>query len=288
MDYSPIILGAMRWGIWGANLSEKEVADFIGFSVSEGFTTFDHADIYGDYTTESLFGNAFSLLDIPRENVQLISKCGIVLPQEINGRLKSYNYSKKYILQQVDKSLANLKTDYLDLFLLHRPSPLMDPEAIAAAFSLLRSAGKVVNFGVSNFSMAQFDLIADFWPALSTNQIEISVNQTQSFVDGTLDQMLRKKIKPMAWSVMGNYFQNPETPQNLRLKKIINELTAVYEAEENQILIAFLLKHPSGIIPVVGTSKKETIKKIKKSLTLNLTLEDWFRILEASNGKEVD
>lgn len=288
MDYSPIILGAMRWGIWGANLSEKEVADFIGFSVSEGFTTFDHADIYGDYTTESLFGNAFSLLDIPRENVQLISKCGIVLPQKSNGRLKSYNYSKKYILQQVDKSLANLKTDYLDLFLLHRPSPLMDPEAIAAAFSLLRSAGKVVNFGVSNFSMAQFDLIADFWPALSTNQIEISVNQTQSFVDGTLDQMLRKKIKPMAWSVMGDYFQNPETPQNLRLKKIINELTAVYEAEENQILIAFLLKHPSGIIPVVGTSKKETIKKIKKSLTLNLTVEDWFRILEASNGKEVD
>lgn len=288
MDYSPIILGAMRWGIWGANLSEKEVADLIDFSVSEGFTTFDHADIYGDYTTESLFGNAFSLLDIPRENVQLISKCGIVLPQEINGRLKSYNYSKKYILQQVDKSLANLKTDYLDLFLLHRPSPLMDPEAIAAAFSLLRSAGKVVNFGVSNFSMAQFDLIADFWPALSTNQIEISVNQTQSFVDGTLDQMLRKKIKPMAWSVMGDYFQNPETPQNLRLKKIINELTAVYEAEENQILIAFLLKHPSGIIPVVGTSKKETIKKIKKSLTLNLTVEDWFRILEASNGKEVD
>ena len=288
MDYSPIILGAMRWGIWGANLSEKEVANFIGFSVSEGFTTFDHADIYGDYTTESLFGNAFSLLDIPRENVQLISKCGIVLPQKSNGRLKSYNYSKKYILQQVDKSLANLKTDYLDLFLLHRPSPLMDPEAIAAAFSLLRSAGKVVNFGVSNFSMAQFDLIADFWPALSTNQIEISVNQTQSFVDGTLDQMLRKKIKPMAWSVMGNYFQNPETPQNLRLKKIINELTAVYEAEENQILIAFLLKHPSGIIPVVGTSKKETIKKIKKSLTLNLTVEDWFRILEASNGKEVD
>lgn len=288
MDYSPIILGAMRWGIWGANLSEKEVADLIGFSVSEGFTTFDHADIYGDYTTESLFGNAFSLLDIPRENVQLISKCGIVLPQKSNGRLKSYNYSKKYILQQVDKSLANLKTDYLDLFLLHRPSPLMDPEAIAAAFSLLRSAGKVVNFGVSNFSMAQFDLIADFWPALSTNQIEISVNQTQSFVDGTLDQMLRKKIKPMAWSVMGDYFQNPETPQNLRLKKIINELTAVYEAEENQILIAFLLKHPSGIIPVVGTSKKETIKKIKKSLTLNLTVEDWFRILEASNGKEVD
>ena len=288
MDYSPIILGAMRWGIWGANLSEKEVADFIGFSVSEGFTTFDHADIYGDYTTESLFGNAFSLLDIPRENVQLISKCGIVLPQKSNGRLKSYNYSKKYILQQVDKSLANLKTDYLDLFLLHRPSPLMDPEAIAAAFSLLRSAGKVVNFGVSNFSMAQFDLIADFWPALSTNQIELSVNQTQSFVDGTLDQMLRKKIKPMAWSVMGDYFQNPETPQNLRLKKIINELTAVYEAEENQILIAFLLKHPSRIIPVVGTSKKETIKKIKKSLTLNLTVEDWFRILEASNGKEVD
>lgn len=287
MQFSPIIIGTMRWGIWGANHSEKEVQKLIETSLESGFSTFDHADIYGNYTTEKLFGDAFSEMGINREEVQLISKCGIEMPCENRSfEIKSYNYSKEHILYSVDKSLENLKTDYLDLLLLHRPSPLMNPEEIAESFHFLREQKKVRHFGVSNFSPSQFDLINDAFP-LITNQIEVSVNHTDSFYDGTLDQMMLKKLQPMAWSVMGNYFSE-NSEQNSRIKKVLEELCPKYDAEENQILLAFILKHPAKILPVIGTSKTETIKKFKEVLNLSLEREDWFKLLKASQGKEVD
>lgn len=287
MKFSPIVLGVMRWGIWGANLSEKEVQKLIEKSLEENFYTFDHADIYGDYSTENLFGNSFSEMKIARENIQLISKCGIELPNEKNSNLKSYHYSKKYILQQVDTSLKKLKTDYLDVLLLHRPSPLMNPEEIAVTFGILRNQGKVLDFGVSNFSTSQFDLIHQYFPYLITNQIEISLNETKAFYDGTLDQMIMKKLQPMAYSVMGNYFSEPNSEQNWRINSVLKVLCDKYNAEENQILLAFLLRHPAKIHPVIGTSKAENISKAKESLNINLEREDWFKLLEASNGNEV-
>ena len=287
MNYSPIVVGTMRWGIWGANHSVKNVQHLIETSLEEGLFTFDHADIYGNYTTEKLFGDAFSEMKINREEVQFISKCGIEMPCENKSfRIKSYNYSKKHILNTVDQSLKNLKTDYLDLLLLHRPSPLMNPEEIAESFDLLREQKKVRHFGVSNFSVSQFELINDAFP-LVTNQVEISINHTDAFYNGTLDQMLLKKLRPMAWSVMGNYFTQP-CAQNARIKKVLDELCTKYGAEENHILLAFLFLHPAQILPVIGTSKGQTIKDLKKSLDLKLDREDWFRLLQASEGKEVD
>lgn len=287
MDFSPIIIGTMRWGIWGANHSVKETQRLIETSVTEGLFTFDHADIYGNYTTEKLFGDAFSEMDINREDVQFISKCGIEMPcPNTNYKIKSYNYSREHILKSVDQSLENLKTEYLDLLLLHRPSPLMNPDEIAESFYLLREQKKVRHFGVSNFSPSQYDLINDSFP-LVTNQVEISINKTDAFYDGTVDQMMLKKLKPMAWSVMGNYFSE-ESEQNIRLKKIINELCIKYEAQENQILLAFLKAHPANILPVIGTSRAETIKEFSKSIDIKLQREDWFKLLQASEGKEVD
>lgn len=287
MNFSPIIIGTMRWGIWGANHSEEEVQQLVETSLEEGFNTFDHADIYGGYTTEKLFGDAISSMNLPRESYQLISKCGIEYPGGVKPyEIKSYNYSKDYILKCVDESLRNLKTDYLDVLLLHRPSPLMNPEEIAAAFGILRSNGKVRDFGVSNFTTSQFDLIHQYFPFLITNQVEISLNETKSFYDGTLDQMMMHRLKPMAYSVLGNYFTT-ESEQNTRIKEVLNSLCEKYNGEENQILISFLLKHPAGIVPVIGTSKSENIKKFKKSLEIDLEREDWFRLLEASTGKRV-
>ena len=287
MNYSPIVVGTMRWGIWGANHSVKDVQHLIETALNQGLFTFDHADIYGNYTTEKLFGDAFSEMQISREQVQFISKCGIEMPCENrNFGIKSYNYSKKHIINSVDQSLENLKTDYLDLLLLHRPSPLMNPEEIAESFDLLREQKKVRHFGVSNFSVSQFELINDAFP-LVTNQVEISINHTDAFYNGTLDQMLLKKLRPMAWSVMGNYFTQPSA-QNARIKKVLDELCTKYGAEENHILLAFLFLHPAQILPVIGTSKEQTIKDLKKSLDLKLDREDWFRLLEAVEGKEVD
>lgn len=286
MKFSPIIIGTMRWGIWGANHSAKRVQNLIETSFEEGLTTFDHADIYGNYTTEKLFGDAFSEMKIDRAEVQFISKCGIEMPCENrNFKIKSYNYSKEHIVNSVNRSLENLKTDYLDLLLLHRPSPLMNPEEIGETFNLLRDQKKVRHFGVSNFSPSQFDLINDAFP-LVTNQVEISVSQTGAFYDGTLDQMMLKKLQPMAWSVMGNYFTE-KSEQNKRIKSVLEEICSKYDAEENQILLAFILKHPSKILPVIGTSRRDVIKKFKQSLSINLEREDWFKLLEAAEGEEV-
>ena len=277
----------MRWGVWGANHSVKEIQKLIDVCVEENITTFDHADIYGGHTTEELFGNAWKDMDLKRENLQFISKCGIVMNSDKKpSALKYYNYNKDYILNCVDESLSNLKTDYLDTLLLHRPSPLMNPEVIAEAFTVLKNAGKVKEFGVSNFSVSQFELINQYVP-LVTNQIEISVNEISSFENGILDQLMSMGLRPTAWSVMGSYFSD-QSDENIRIKKVIVELCDKYNAEENQILLAFILKHPSKIIPVIGTSKAETIITLSQTLQIDLDLEDWFRILESIRGKEVD
>ena len=285
--FSELIAGTMRWGIWGANHSVKEIQKLIDVCVEENITTFDHADIYGGHTTEELFGNAWKDMDLKRENLQFISKCGIVMNSDKKpSALKYYNYNKDYILNCVDESLSNLKTDYLDTLLLHRPSPLMNPEVIAEAFTVLKDAGKVKEFGVSNFSVSQFELINQYVP-LVTNQIEISVNEISSFENGILDQLMSKGLRPTAWSVMGSYFSD-QSDENIRIKKVIVELCDKYNAEENQILLAFILKHPSKIIPVIGTSKAGTIRTLSQTLQIDLDLEDWFRILESIRGKEVD
>jgi predicted oxidoreductase len=285
--FSEIIAGVMRWGSWGANHSKSEVSKLINACVEADITTFDHADIYGGHTTEALFGEAFVELGIAREKIQLISKAGIQLSSsEKKFDIKSYNYSSEYLINCVDESLRNLKTDYLDLFLLHRPSPLMNPEEIAETFDKMKQSGKVKYFGVSNFLPHQFELLYQYFP-LVTNQIEISVNETKAFFDGTLEQLMAKKLRPMAWSVMGNYFTQ-SSEQNNRLKIIIDSLCEKYNAEENQLLLAFLLKHPSKIYPVIGTADSYKIQKLSQSKNIILEDEDWFRILEASRGREVD
>lgn len=287
MQFSKIIIGTMRWGIWGATHPEKEVRKLIDASLAENLSTFDHADIYGDYTAEKLFGNAFSGMNINREDVQFISKCGIEMPcSKKNYKVKSYNYSKEHILNSVDQSLKTLRTEYLDLLLLHRPSPLMNPAEIAEAFEILRARKKVRHFGVSNFSPSQFDLLNDEFP-LTTNQVEISLNKTNAFYDGTLDQLMRRNLRPMAWSVLGNYF-SASSKENLRIKKILEKLCLKYEAQENQLLLAFLLKHPAQILPVIGTSRAEKITELSAALDIPLEREDWFLLLEAKEGKEVD
>lgn len=285
--FSELIAGTMRWGVWGANHSEKKVQELIEVCLEEDITTFDHADIYGDHTTEELFGNAWKEMNIDREKIQMISKCGIVMNSEKKpSSLKYYNYNSDYIVNCVNESLANLKTDYLDLLLLHRPSPLLDPEEVVKVFETLKSEGKVKEFGVSNFSVSQFELLNQYCP-LATNQIEVSANHTNSFFDGTLDQLMMKNLRPMAWSVMGNYFSE-KTDQNIIINHLLKELCIRYNVEENQILLAFILRHPSKIIPVIGTSKAETIRNLKQSLLIDLEAIDWFRILEASRGKQVD
>jgi len=285
-QYSRIIAGCMSWGNWGKQLSTEEMIAQMHTTLETGITTFDHADIYGDYTTESQFGEAFSKSKIERESIQLISKCGIqYVGESRNNNIKHYNYSKEYIIWSVEKSLKDLQTDYLDLLLLHRPSPLMHPNEIAAAISELQEQGKILDFGVSNFTPSQVDLISDK-KEISVNQVEFSLSQHSAMHNGSLDQMLQKGIIPMCWSPLGTIFRE-ETEVNARVKEVLVKLAEKYNATDDQLLLAWILKHPSGIHPVVGTTNKQRISNAVKATEFELELEDWFTLLVAQQGHKV-
>ncbi|MEY8849640.1 aldo/keto reductase family oxidoreductase [Psychroserpens sp. XS_ASV72] len=286
MKYSRLIAGTMTWGVWGKQYSKQDMITMIHHCIDTQITTFDHADIYGGYTTEAEFGRALKDSGVSREHIQLITKCGIqYLSDNRNNTVKHYDYSKDYIIWSAETSLKHLKTDYLDLFLLHRPSPLMHPDVIAEAISTLKQQGKIKDFGLSNFTPSQVDLISSA-TSIAVNQIEFSLTQHTAMHNGSLDQMLMQKITPMAWSPLGSVFKE-DTEQTRRIHKQLGELMDKYSATEDQLLLAWILKHPAHIHPVIGTTDKRRITNAKNAEEIDLELEDWFKILVAAQGHKV-
>ncbi len=276
----------MTWGSWGKQLSKKEMADLMNFCVSNHITTFDHADIYGAYTTEADFGKALLDSGLKREDIQLISKCGIQHEcDNRNNKVKHYNYSKDYIIWSVEESLQHLETEYLDLLLLHRPSPLMVAEEIAEAITILKKDGKIRDFGVSNFTPSQMDMIG-LRMDIDVNQIEFSLTEHSAMHNGTFDYMMTNGIKSMAWSPLGSVFKE-DTEQSRRIHKQLGELMDKYNATEDQLLLAWIMKLPAHIHPVVGTTTKERLKLAVEAAKIELELEDWFLILVAAQGHKV-
>lgn len=287
MQFSRIIQGCMTWGVWGKQFNEHQMVETIHHCLEQGITTFDHADIYGDYTTEGEWGSAFAKANIPRETVQIISKCGIQMmgDNRPENTIKHYQYDKDYIIASAERSLKELQTEYLDLFLLHRPSPLLAPDEVAAAVSQLKEQGKIKNFGLSNFTASQTALVASR-VEVSANQLEISITERSALDDGSLDYIITKGITPMSWSPLGSVFRE-ETPQSDRIKKALEPLCEKYNATQDQLLLAWLLKHPAGIHPVIGTTTASRITNAVLAEKIALSLKDWFTILEASVGEEV-
>ena len=282
--FSRIISGTMTWGAWGSKFSIKQMQVLIEEAVGLGIYTFDHADIYGDYSTEQEFGKAFKESTIPRENVQFITKCGIQMPCEARPlNVKYYDLSGAHIRMSVENSLKKLNTDYIDVLLLHRPSPLMDPSIIASEIQKLQKEGKVKQLGVSNFTSSQMQLIQKE-VLLSWNQIECSLTHEISMFDGTLDFMKFKDIGAMAWNPLGIYFKE-DSIQQQRVHEVIVPLCKKYNCSEDQLLLAWLIHHPSKIFPVVGTTSAARMKKALEATELELDITDWFLLLEASMGK---
>ena len=285
-NYSRIIAGCMSWGVWGKKFSKEEMIRQIITTLEAGITTFDHADIYGDYTTEGEFGKAFSASGVQRENIQLISKCGIqYIGENRSNKIKHYDYSKDYIIWSVERSLKELHTDYLDLLLLHRPSPLMHPDEISEAIQQLKEQGKILDFGVSNFTPSQVDLISNS-EKVSVNQIEFSISQHTAMHNGSLDQMLQKGIVPMCWSPLGSIFKE-ESDANFRIREVLEILMEKYNATEDQLLLSWILQHPAKIHPVIGTTSMERVKNAVTAIDITLDLEDWFSLLVADQGHKV-
>ncbi|MGL4850789.1 MAG: aldo/keto reductase [Clostridium sp.] len=289
LSYSRIIQGFWRLSHW--NQSAKETLDFMKECVDLGITTFDNADIY---LAEALQGEAMKLDKSFRNKIQIVTKCGIKPPIETlfkDVQTPHYNSTKNHIIESVDNSLKRLNIDYIDTMLIHRPDFLMDPKEVAEAFTEIKNSGKVLEFGVSNFTPSQIDMLSSYYDGhLVTNQIEISTLKPSPLTDGSLDKALEKRISVMAWSPLagGRIFKD-DCEQALRVRACLNELKEKYKAESiDQIAYAWLLKHPAKIMPIVGSSKISRVKAAIKALDINLSHEDWYLILEASLGKSVD
>lgn len=289
LSLSRIIHGHWRLSDW--KYSSYELLNFTKQITDLGITSFDTADIYGDYSCEHLFGDALQLDKGIRKNIEIITKCGISLVSDKfpQRKEKIYDYSYDYIVNAVNRSLSNLRTDYIDLLLLHRPSPMINPEDVAKAFDYLERSGKVLNFGVSNFTPLQFEMLQSFTSQkLVTNQVEISPLHFEHFENGNIDFFLKERIKPMAWSPLarGRIF-NPQTDQEKRVNKTIEEVADELGTTTDKVIIAWLLHHPVKIIPIVGSGKIERIRSVVKSLEIILSDEQWFRIFVSCNGEEL-
>lgn len=285
-NLSSVIAGTMNWGTWDKNLSAAEMTNLIHVCLENQISTFDLADIYGGYTTEATFGEGFKKSQIDRSKIQLITKCGIQLHNEKRkNRIKHYDYSKEYILWSVENSLKHLETDFVDVFLLHRPSPLMVADEIAEAVEQLKKEGKILSFGLSNFSTSQTDLIHQK-TNVSFNQIQFSATNYEPMLDGTLDHMEIHQIIPMAWNPLGTVFRE-DTEQTRRLKKLFARLVKKYEVGADILLLTWLMQHPAKVIPVAGTVNVGRIQQLKKAKEIKMDKEEWFEIWTESMGNEV-
>ncbi|OMQ12624.1 aldo/keto reductase family oxidoreductase [[Flexibacter] sp. ATCC 35103] len=283
---SPIISGTMNWGVWDKNLTTKEMENLIQLCIENKITTFDHADIYGSYTTEADFGKAFHNSKISREKLQLITKCGIqMIAESRQNKIKHYDYSKDYIIWSLEESLKKLKTDYVDVFLLHRPSPLMQADEIAEAVEKLKAEGKIIDFGLSNFTSSQTELIRQK-TEVSYNQVQFSATNYEPMVDGSFDYMQTHSIRPLSWNPLGTVFRE-DTKKTRRLKKLLSDLVQKYGFGSDTLLLAWILKHPSGVIPIAGTVNIARIQALMKAVELEMDKEDWFAIWTESMGDDV-
>lgn len=284
---SAIALGCMRID-W---LDTNKLSSYISTCMELGINFFDHADIYGGGACEEKFANAFSQTGIKREDVILQSKCSI-----IPGTM--YNLSKDYILKSTDNILKRLKTDYLDILLLHRPDALVEPEEVAEAFNILKDSGKVLNFGVSNHKPMQIELLEKYInQKLVINQLQLSIPVSNIIANGmevnmttdgaidrdgsVLDYCRLKDITIQTWSPFqygmfeGCFIGNDKYPE---LNNVMNELAEKYEVTPTTIASAWILRHPANMQLIAGTTNVERMKQIAAATDIILTREEWYRL----------
>lgn len=303
IEITRLAYGCMRIsGSWDRTKVTDEVLKkailAIETAVDAGYTFFDHADIYGDTACESIFGKAMKLHPDWRDKLVIASKCGIRFEDEpLPGQPHRYDFSYEHIVRSVDESLERLQIETLDLLMLHRPDFLADPEEIARAFVQLRDAGKVREFGVSNFRPSLVSAVQSALPfALQVNQVEIHPRRLDCFTDGTLDQCLERKITPMAWSPLwggklaAGYVPAPESPDyahHVALLKALDTAARDFGTDRSVIVLAWLLRHPSGIVPVVGSANPVNIRNAARATEIEIDRDTWYRILLAARGEKL-
>ncbi|MCM3116273.1 aldo/keto reductase [Neobacillus sp. MER 74] len=292
LEVPVVAVGCMRIN----SLEKKESEHFIQSALEEGANFFDHADIYGGGVCEEIFADAIHMNADIRENIILQSKCGI--------RKGMFDFSKEYILESVDGILKRLRTEYLDVLLLHRPDALVEPEEVAEAFDILETSGKVRHFGVSNQNPMQIKLLKKFVKQpLVANQLQLSITNATMISNGinvnmenesainrdgsVLDYCRLNDITIQPWSPFqygffeGVFLGSEKFPE---LNQQIDEIAATYGVSSTTIAIAWLLRHPAHMQPVIGTMNIDRLKDCCKASDIQLTREEWYRIYRAAGN----
>jgi predicted oxidoreductase len=288
LQLSPIVAGVWRMAEWNLDVDQRR--DWIHQALALGIDSFDHADIYGDYRVEALFGEALAAEPSLRDRIRIVSKCGIKLTsaQRPEHRIKSYDSSREHVLASVENSLRALRTDRLDLLLIHRPDLLMDADALARTFEDLKAAGKVLHVGVSNHTPAQLALL-NSRHRLATHQIELSPLHLPPLDDGTLEQCQALSMRPMIWSPLGGgrLFDDADT----HARQVREVLATVGErhggASVATMAYAWLLRHPSRPWPITGSGRVQGLRDAVQALTIQLSAQDWYEIWQTAAGREV-
>ena len=281
--FSPLVQGYWRMAHW--NMTPQQRLTFIKQHVELGVTSVDHAPVY---QSEALFGEALALEPSLRAQLQVISKCGIIAGQ--GDKVAHYDSGQAEIIGSVERSLTNLQVEKLDVLLIHRPDLLMQVDEMAEAFAQLKAAGKVEHFGVSNFSVAEFNLLQSRLDVpLVTNQIEINPINMQATEDGTLAQMQQLNVRPMAWSCLaGGQLFNGESEQAKRVQHTLQQVAAEIGAScIDEVAYAWVMKLPANPVPIIGSGKIARVQTAVNALELAMTREQWYRIWGASKGHGV-
>lgn len=287
LEMSRIVYGMWRLGD-DADTSPAHIEAKVEACLEQGITTMDQADIYGGYSAEALLGAAFGANPAIRDRIELVSKCGIVAPvgRYSDARVKHYDTSAGHINASVERSLTDMKTDRLDLLLIHRPDPFMDHEETGRALDALLTSGKVLNVGVSNFTLNDFTLLQSAMSApLVTNQIELSVLHHQPFLGGDVQWLQERKVPIMAWSPLagGTLFGT----QGAVVRAVLSRLAGEQGVDPSAVAVAWLLAHPARILPVMGTNSLARIKALSDALRVSIDRQSWFEILTAAMGQDV-
>lgn len=288
LELSQVVMGCMR--IADAGITEQELLTLVETCLDMGVTSIDHAPVYGGYTCEKIFGDAV-LRKRPelREKMQLITKAGIVCPGHYGNKTIYYNSTREEILREMDESLEKLGTDHVDLLLIHRPDPLADPAETADALETVVKQGKALHVGVSNFMPSQMTMLQSYLNIpLVTNQVELSVKNTENFFNGVVDDAFTRRIPLMAWSPLGggDVFRSQEE-KYVRLRGVLTEIAKGHETSMDAVMYAWLFMHPVRIAALTGTMNADRIKAAAEAADLKLSYDEWYQILEASRGFSV-
>ncbi|MGF6175855.1 aldo/keto reductase [Ensifer sp. 4252] len=286
VELSRIVYGMWRLGD-DQDTSIAHIRSKIDACLDQGVTTMDHADIYGGYMVEELFGDALRGSGL-RQRIEIITKCGIVYPagRHRAAKVKHYDTSAGHITASVDESLRLMGTDYIDLLLVHRPDPFMDHVETGAALDALVKAGKVRSVGVSNFRPWDQSLLQSaMGTRLATNQIELSLMATEPFTNGDIAHLQQMATPAMAWSPLGG--GRLMTESNGVLAEKLDRLGAESGIDRAAVAIAWLLAHPARILPVLGTNSIDRIRRFSEALEVRIDRQTWFELYAAARGNDV-